>query len=432
MPGIERDRCPFQSLSLSNWISSTYWHTRRSRTWCQASGVTRWVCQLWLTVSQGLRRVRVKVRRLASDRTGVLPSSLRPPRSALRILPAFTVPEFMSLTAGSTAGGVAGRDPVDRCRVLVVDDSPANQSLLSAILTRDGHDVMTASNGRDALEMIRRDRPDIILTDVVMPAGDGLTLCRAIKSDPALCLLPVVLVTSLQGRDERLSGIEAGADDFIVKPFDAQELRARVRSLLRIKRYTDDLDSAQAVIVSLALTIEARDAMTVGHCQRLARYAADLGARIGLGAADLAVLERGGILHDIGKVAIPDTILLKRGRLTPEEFEQMKLHTVIGDRMCSELRLLRSVRPIVRHHHERLDGTGYPDGLRGIGVPLLAQIIGIADVFDALTVVRPYREPFSIARAFEELETEARRGWRDETLVREFIAMVADCSGELR
>ena len=307
--------------------------------------------------------------------------------------------------------------------MLVVDDTPANLVLLAGMLTRDGYEVVTASNASDALQSIRRDHPDIVLTDVVMPGGDGLTLCREIKRDPALCLLPVVLVTSLQGRDERLKGIEAGADDFVVKPFDAQELRARVRSLLRLKRFTDDLDSAHSVIVSLALTIEARDATTVGHCQRLARYARELGVRIGLGSDDVSALERGGILHDIGKVAVPDAILLKPARLTAVEFEQMKLHTVVGDRMCSELRLLRKVRPIVRHHHERLDGSGYPDGLRGCDVPLLAQIIGIVDVFDALTVVRPYRAPLSAARAFEELEAEAQRGWRDRALVREFIAL---------
>lgn len=329
----------------------------------------------------------------------------------------------MSLTSYRDHCGSVGEDLADRYRVLVVDDVAANVSLLATILSRDRYDVLTASNGDDAWRIVHGDRPDIVVTDVIMAGGDGLTLCQKIKRDAATRLVPVVLLTSLEGRDERLRGIEAGADDFIVKPFNAQELRARIRSLLRLKRYTDDLDSAESVIVSLALTIEARDATTQGHCHRLARFAKDLGHRIGLGLDDLAALERGGMLHDIGKVAIPDSILLKPSPLTREEFEQMKLHTIIGDRMCSELRLLRNVRPIVRHHHERLDGTGYPDGLRGRNVPLLAQIIGIVDVFDALTVVRPYRQPLSRTNAFEELEAEARRGWRDAALVGEFIAL---------
>ena len=329
----------------------------------------------------------------------------------------------MSLTSYRDHCGSVDEELVDRCRVLVVDDVQANVALLATILSRDGYEVLTAANGHDALRIVHFERPDIVLTDVVMAGGDGLTLCQKIKRDAATRLVPVVLLTSLEGRDERLKGIEAGADDFVVKPFDPQELRARVRSLLRLKRYTDDLDSAESVIVSLALTIEARDATTQGHCHRLARFGKDLGRRIGLGADDLAALERGGMLHDIGKVAIPDSILLKPSRLTHDEFEQMKMHTVIGDRMCSELRLLRRVRPIVRHHHERLDGSGYPDGLRGRDVPLLAQIIGIVDVFDALTVARPYREPMSPANAFEELEAEARRGWRDLELVGEFIAV---------
>ena len=314
----------------------------------------------------------------------------------------------------------------DRCRVLVVDDAPANVALLQQFLSRDGYDVLTASNGRDALDMVHQERPDIVLSDVVMPGGDGLSLCRALKSDPSTRLVPVVLLTSFERRDERLTGMDVGADDFILKPFDAQELRVRVRSLVRLKRYTDDLDSAEAAIASLALAVEARDATTEGHCQRLAAYATDLGRRLSLDADDLATLRRGGVLHDLGKIAVPDAILLKPGPLTAAEFEQMKLHTVVGDRICSGLRLLQRVRTIVRHHHERLDGSGYPDGLRGSSIPLLAQIIGIVDVFDALTVPRPYRQPLPAVRAYEELESEARRGWRDPVLIREFIALLQD------
>jgi len=310
-------------------------------------------------------------------------------------------------------------------RVLVVDDLPSNLALLEQLLSREGYIVFTAANAADALAIVDREHPDMVLSDVIMP-GSGLTLCRTLKGNPATRLMPVVLVTSLQGRDERIKGLEAGADDFVAKPFDLHELRARVRSLLRIKRYTDDLDSAESVIMSLALTIEARDPSIENHCQRLAFYARTLGARIGLAADDMATLERGAILHDIGKVAVPDAVLLKPSRLTSHEFETMKQHTIIGDRLCSELRLLRRVRPIVRHHHERLDGSGYPDGLRGGAVPLLAQIIAIVDVYDALTNVRPYKPALTKSLALEELMTEVDKGWRDRELVAQFVSVCSD------
>jgi putative two-component system response regulator len=308
-------------------------------------------------------------------------------------------------------------------RVLAVDDSAANLALLEQILVREGYDVLTAHDGREAFDLVLGENPDLVISDVMMPHTNGFELCRAIKTHPSARLIPVVLVTSLDGSHERIRGIDAGADDFLRKPFDPHELRARIRSLLRLKRYTDDLDSADAVIMSLARTIEARDVSTEGHCQRLAVLAAALGSRLGLGAAELAALERGGVLHDIGKVAIPDAVLLKPSPLTPEEFEQMKQHTIIGDRLCSELRLLRPVRPIVRHHHERLDGSGYPDGLKGIHVPLLAQIMSVVDVYDALTTTRPYKPARSPERAFEELMAESKRGWRDAALVTELIAL---------
>jgi putative two-component system response regulator len=311
-------------------------------------------------------------------------------------------------------------------RVLAVDDSAANLELLHQLLVREGYVVMLARDGEEALDIVNTARPDLVISDVMMPRRNGYDLCKAIKSDPLGRLIPVVLVTSLDGSKERIRGIDAGADDFLRKPFDPHELRARVRSLLRLKRYTDDLDSADAVIMSLARTVEARDASTEGHCQRLAVLAAGLGKRLGLGAPDLESLERGGVLHDVGKIAIPDAILLKTSRLTPAEFERMKQHTIIGDRLCSELRLLRGVRPIVRHHHERLDGSGYPDGLRGDEVPLLAQIMSVVDVYDALTTTRPYKAAITPARAFDELMAEARRGWRDAALVEQLLALYGE------
>ena len=309
--------------------------------------------------------------------------------------------------------------------VLIVDDIAGNARLVESLLAPDGYAVRTAGGGAEALRLIHADPPDLVLMDVMMPNVDGFEACRVLKKDPSTRLIPVVLVTGLDNPASRLRGLEAGADDFVSKPFNAPELRARVRSLLRIKHYTDDLDSAESMIVSLALTIEARDTTTDGHCQRLAHYASALGRTLGLDADDVADLARGGFLHDLGKVGIPDAVLLKPGPLTPDEYELMKEHTVIGDRLCGELRFLRRVRPIVRHHHERLDGSGYPDRLRGDAVPLLAQIMGIVDVFDALTTERPYRKALPVEQAVAELRREVACGWRDADLVGTFLEQVA-------
>lgn len=312
--------------------------------------------------------------------------------------------------------------------ILVVDDLAATRDLLSAILRQDGYRVVVADDGRQVFDLVRSEAPDLVLMDVLMPEVDGFAACRALKSHPATRLVPVVLITGLNDSESRIRGIDAGADDFLTKPFHLAELRARVRSLVRIKRYTDDLDSAEAAFMTLAMTIEARDPLTNGHCQRMATYAAKLGGAIGLGEDELRALRRGGFLHDIGKVGVPDAVLLKPGPLTRDEYQTMQQHTVIGDRVCSELRSLRAVRPIVRSHHERLDGTGYPDGLRGDAVPLLAQIVGIVDVFDALIVARPYRPAMPVEAAVDELRREVDRGWRDRELVDTWITFRSEIS----
>ena len=308
-------------------------------------------------------------------------------------------------------------------KVLVVDDDPANVGFLTALLTRDGYRVISAPNGEQALEIVSRERPDLVLMDVLMPLLGGYEVCERIKSNRATRLTPVILITALQDSESKIQGINAGADDFLIKPFNRHELSARVRSLVRLKRYTDDLDSAESVILSLALVIEARDVYTDGHCQRLASYATDLGTTVGLDEDQLGALYRGGYLHDVGKVGIPDAVLLKAGRLTPDEYEQIKQHPVIGDRLCGEMRSLWQVRQIVRHHHERRDGSGYPDGLKGDAIPLLAQIMGIVDVYDALTTTRPYRMAASPEQAYDVLMSEVARGWRRHDLVAAFIAL---------
>lgn len=310
--------------------------------------------------------------------------------------------------------------------ILVVDDLPANRRTLKALLTQDGYRVSVAADGEQALSAVAQDRPDLVLLDILMPKVDGYEVCRRLKNDPATRLVPVVLVTGLTEPESRIRGLQVGADDFMAKPFIVPEMKARVASLLRLKRYTDALDSAESVILSLAKTIEARDHATDGHCQRLAAYATALGRRLGLSADEIDTLRVGGYLHDIGKVGIPDRILLKEGKLTADEYELMKQHTVIGDELCADLRFLKHVRTIVRHHHERLDGSGYPDGLVGDRLPLLPQIMGIVDVFDAITTARPYKPAMPAARACAELRAEVRRGWRREALVESFIGMLTE------
>jgi len=311
-----------------------------------------------------------------------------------------------------------GRTP----RILVVDDDDTTGALLARFLREDGYLVARAANGVDALHAASEADTDLVLMDVMMPGLNGFEACRRLKAHRATRLLPVVLVTALADDASRVAGIHAGADGFLSKPYNRQELRARVQALLRLKRHTDGLDSAESLLRSLALTIEARDAYTVGHSERLARHAVALGVRLDLSSDDLAVLERGARLHDIGKIGIPDAILLKPGPLTSDEFALMKQHPLIGDRICGTLRSLKAERQIIRWHHERADGSGYPDGLSGDGIPLLAQIVAIADTYDAITTDRPYRRARSEDEACKELLADAVRGAWPLELARAFVA----------
>jgi putative two-component system response regulator len=315
-------------------------------------------------------------------------------------------------------------------KVIVVDDDPADVPEISALLSLDGHSVIFVPDGPAVTALGVLERPDVIVLDVSLPGSRGFELCQRLKHNPSTCMIPVVLVTDAQEAEGRIRGLEAGADDFFIRPINAHELRARVRSLVRLKRLIDDLESAQSIFRSLALTIEARDPTTAGHCQRLSKYATALGAALHLGDDDLALLRDGGFLHDIGKVAVPDAILLKPSRLTPFEQARMRQHTIIGDSLCGEVQSLAALRSIVRSHHERLDGSGYPDGLEGDRIPLLAQIVGLVDCFDALTTKRPYKPALSRESAYDELRKERRRGWRRRDLTDEFIAL--ERSGQLK
>ncbi len=259
-----------------------------------------------------------------------------------------------------------------------------------------------------------------------MPGNSGYDLCRELKDNPETRLIPIVMITGLTDRENKIKGIEAGADEFLNKPIFPEELFARVRSLLRLKEFTDELDNAEAVLCSLGLSVEARDPYTEGHCERLARYASDLGAYLGMDADAVLALKRGGYLHDLGKIAIPDEILKKGSNLTPEEWQIMRRHPEMGERICQPLRSLRRVLPIIRHHHEHLDGSGYPDHLVGEQIPLLARTLQVVDVYDALRTARPYKAAQTYEQARDTMLREAEFGLWDRKLVSALFAMLSE------
>jgi putative two-component system response regulator len=312
----------------------------------------------------------------------------------------------------------------DPLRVLIVDDSEEDLRFLRRILTSDGCRCVSVNTGREAFDACIAGAVDIVLLDVKLPEIDGLLICRRLKAAPETCLIPVLIATDVADHRRHLEALEAGADDLLSRPLALSELRTRIRSAGRMKRYVDELDNTAASIVMLGATIEARDPDTNGHCQRLAAHASRLGERLGLDPHDVRALEQGGYVHDLGKIAIPDAVLFKPGPLTPEEYRLVQTHPLVGDRICAPLRTMERARSIIRSHHEALDGKGYPDGLRGAAVPLLAQVTAIADVYDALTSDRPYRGALAPEVALEILCEEAASGKRDVVLVNEFASIV--------
>ncbi len=315
-------------------------------------------------------------------------------------------------------------------KILVVDDDPASRELLQEFLVAEGLEVVTAPDGRSSLAEFVRLKPDLVLLDVNMPFVDGFEVCRRIKSNSETRLTPVVLVTALAATEDRVQGIKAGADGFLSKPCDHSELLAHVRSLLSLKAYTDELERAESVLFALARSIEGKDPYTEGHCERLSGYSARLGERIGLAEDQVIALRRAGVVHDIGKVAVSDAILLKPGRLTPEEFRIVQEHPVVGERICAPLKSFRLLLPIIRHHHEKLNGSGYPDGLKGEEIPVTARVLQIVDVYDALTTQRPYKPALSRAEALEIMEEEVKKDWWDPHIFGEFKQLVTSPAWE--
>jgi putative two-component system response regulator len=310
--------------------------------------------------------------------------------------------------------------------VLVADDNEANLELLSGMLSVAGYHVVCARDGDDAMNTVFEGSVDIALLDVVMPGRSGFSACQQIKSNERTRLTPVVLVTSLTDTDDRIHGIMCGADDFLNKPVNKHELLARVHSLLRLKSFTDELENAETVLFSLATSIEVKDPYTEGHCERLSEYSVTLGRQIGLSDELQVALRRGGIVHDIGKVAVPEHILLKPGPLTEDEWKIMKQHPAVGERICRPLKTFRHVLPIIRHHHEKLNGSGYPDGLKGEEIPITARVLQTVDIYDALTTNRPYRKALSPGEAIARIRQEVRSGWWDGSLVDQLEALVSE------
>ncbi len=309
-------------------------------------------------------------------------------------------------------------------RVLVVDDNPDTMFLMRELLGTRGYEVIGAPDAAHAEREIRRELPDLILSDVVMPGKSGYELCREVKDDPSTRLIPFVLITGLSDREDRLRGIEAGADDFLNKPIFSEELFARVKSLLKIKEFTDELETAESVLCTLGLSVESRDPYTEGHCERLAENASNLGRHLRLSDESIVALRRGGYLHDLGKIAVPDEILKKGKNLSEEEWTIMKQHPLTGENICRPLKSLRLVLPIIRSHHEHSDGSGYPDALQKSEIPLLARVLQVVDVYDALRTARPYKPALGHEHAAFTMRQEARGGLWDEELVAEFLSML--------
>ena len=312
--------------------------------------------------------------------------------------------------------------------ILIVDDLDLNRRLLKAILKTGDYRILEAKRPSMGLAMLEQEKVDLVVVDFMMPEMSGPDFCRILKSNRQTHLIPILMTTGLQGAEHEIEGIDSGADEFLVKPLLPSVARTRIRNMLRNKAVIDSLDEAETILFALAKSVEQRDKYTGLHCERLAAYSISIAQALGLSRSDQLALYRGGYLHDIGKVGIPDAILFKRGLLSEVEWQIMRQHTLRGEEICRTMKTLAPVLPIIRSHHERWDGSGYPDGLSGEEIPLLARILQVADIYDALTTARPYKPAFSHPHALEIMLEEARRGWRDPELV-PLLAEIAQKAG---
>lgn len=310
-------------------------------------------------------------------------------------------------------------------RVFVVDDDPEIRKILTAVLTRAGYQVESFSEAAPALGSIRENAPDLIMLDLELPDASGHDVLEQIRSDPSTRLLPVVILTGHATKEEKLRAVREGVSDFMPKPFSPEELVPRVRSLVMLKQFADEHEHAERVILTLAKTIDARDPFTAGHSGRVAEYADHIAAGMGLDAVARMEMRRGALFHDLGKIVIPDAVLRKPGRLDAQERQIVEQHPAVGYELLSPMRTMRKTLPVVHHHHERLDGSGYPDGISGDAIPMAVRIVTISDIFDALTNDRAYREALRVETAFEILEDGVRQGWWDRHVLSELRGVVA-------
>ena len=304
--------------------------------------------------------------------------------------------------------------------ILVVEDDQENRMLLSELLKRSGYAVKVAVDGYEALRKAFEPDVDAILLDIGLPELDGYQVCERLRDDPTTLLTPIIMLTGLTETDDLVRGLDAGADDFLSKPYKAPELLARIRSALRLRRAIADMEAAHGVVAALANAVEAKDVTTENHCQRLAGLAHHMGLALELDGVALKSVVFGALLHDVGKIGVPESILAKTGPLSDHEWEVMKEHPAIGEQICRPLVSSRMFTPIVRHHHERWDGTGYPDGLKGDAIPLGARIVTLVDAFDAMVHDRPYRRGVPVERALDAIHIDKGKQF-DPDLVPLFV-----------
>jgi putative two-component system response regulator len=315
--------------------------------------------------------------------------------------------------------------------VLVVDDNPVNVKMLEAMLFPLKYQVSKAFSGLEALALIERGDIDLVLLDIMMPGIDGIEVCRRIKRQEHTRIIPVVMVTALDEIEAKVRSIEAGADDFISKPVNKLELLARTRSLIAVRRLNENMIGFENVLISLANAVEAKDVYTRGHIKRVSSMALQLGKRMNLSSRELEALRIGGILHDIGKIGIPDAILKKEGALDPDEWAVMKTHPDVGYGVAYPLkRTLHQALDIISYHHEKMDGSGYPDGLKGEAICMVARIMAVVDYYDALITDRPYRKAFTQEEVQRLMRQEAGEGKLDGQVVDTLIVMLNNQSKE--
>jgi putative two-component system response regulator len=308
-----------------------------------------------------------------------------------------------------------------RAKLLVVDNQQLSIDLLRGLFAE--YDVDEANNGRMALKRIQEEKPDLIILDTTIPGIDGYSVLSIVKSSPETHNIRVILTSAIVGAEDRARSLEKGADDFVVKPFQPADLKDRVKTLLRIKVLSDELTKARQLLVTMARIMEDKSEYFAGHSHRVAAYAVRLARKDLLHPFWLEEVRLAGLLHDIGKIAVRESIILKPGLLTVEELEMVKAHPAAGEKLCGVLSELNPVLAFVRHHHERFDGGGYPDELAGNEIPLGARIIAVANGYDAITSERPYRRAFTPGEAMAILRENAGSQW-DPQLVELFCQMV--------